>query len=222
MARLPKNIWVAAGDGDLARVRELVELHTTSPNVPDENTYTPIHAAASYGHLHVLDYLISKGGDVNITDDDGDTPLYTVESTETARFLIDHGAAIDHRNNDGISPIEHLQEEFPAVASYLQSLASSSMQSTISESLTDPSQHQQDVVSEELTIQLMASVQDILQRAEAEGRDPEEELRQVIGRAVLDGVATGFDMTTRGDNERRAGGDSDSPSKRLRKDDGLG
>lgn len=44
-----------------------------------------------------------QGGEVNLTDDDGDTPLYTVEDTETARFLVDNGAAIDHRNAEGVS-----------------------------------------------------------------------------------------------------------------------
>jgi len=98
-----KNIWVAAGDGDLERVMELVEGQSLSPNVPDPNTYTPMHAAASYGHLHVLQYLISKGGDVNVTDSDGDTPLYVVEDVATARFLVEHGAIVDHRNFEGVS-----------------------------------------------------------------------------------------------------------------------
>lgn len=43
------------------------------------------------------------GGDVNITDNDGDTPLYTVETVETARFLVEHGAVVDRTNNEGIS-----------------------------------------------------------------------------------------------------------------------
>jgi hypothetical protein len=38
-----KNIWVAAGDGDLARVRDLVEQHHLSPNAPDQFTYTPMY-----------------------------------------------------------------------------------------------------------------------------------------------------------------------------------
>lgn len=42
----------------------------------------------------------------------------------------------------------------------------------------------------------MASVEDIMQRAEAEGWDPEDELRRVVGRTVLEGVASGFQMTT--------------------------
>ena len=32
------------------------------------------HAAASYGHTHILEYLITVGGNVNVTDEDNDTP----------------------------------------------------------------------------------------------------------------------------------------------------
>lgn len=40
---------------------------------------------------------------MNITDDDGDTPLYTVENIETARYLIEHGAVVDRQNGEGVS-----------------------------------------------------------------------------------------------------------------------
>ncbi|RDB25523.1 hypothetical protein Hypma_006508 [Hypsizygus marmoreus] len=219
----PKNIWVAAGDGDLARVRELVEQQSLSPNIPDPFTYTPMHAAASYGQLEVLDYLISRGGDVNVTDGDGDTPLYTVENIETAKFLVEHGATVDRRNVEGISPIEHLTEDFGHVATYLQSLSSPTAPEAPGP--LQPSQHQQNAASEQLTSELMASVQDIMQRAEAEGRDPDEELRQVVSRTVLEGVVTGFQMTTDDDDRRGAGGDGSkgvngTPAKRPKTDDG--
>ena len=40
---------------------------------------------------------------MNVADNDGDTPLYTVESIRVARFLVEHGAVIDRRNKEGIS-----------------------------------------------------------------------------------------------------------------------
>lgn len=43
------------------------------------------------------------GGDVNVTDSDGDTPLYLVEDIETAQFLIENGAVVQRTNNEGIS-----------------------------------------------------------------------------------------------------------------------
>ncbi|KAG1733613.1 uncharacterized protein EDB91DRAFT_1057349 [Suillus paluster] len=202
-----KNIWVAAGDGDLVRVRvrnPLIRfLPATSPNAPDLFTYTPMHAAASYGQLETLAYLVSQGGDVNITDEDGDTPLYAVENIETARWLLDHGATLDRQNNDAVSvrykrqPIEHLREDFPETAAYLQSrLDPSSCLMPEAMSPSQPSQHQQNIATESLTSSLVQSVHNIMQRAEADGRDPDEELRQVVGRTVLEGVITGYEMTT--------------------------
>ncbi|KAJ7227137.1 ankyrin [Mycena pura] len=215
----PKNIWVAAGDGDLERVRHLVEKESLSPNAPDEYTYTPMHAAASYGQLHVLEYLISRGGDVNVEDGDGDTPIYTVENVETAKFLVDHGAVIDRQNSEGVSPIDHLAEEFLEVANYLQSVASPMSPPMVAPQ--PPSQREQEAASEELTAALMTSVEDIMQRAEAEGRDPEEELRQLVSRTVLEGVISGVAMSEAVEDER--GGELNGTKvKRAKTDDGPG
>ena len=49
--------------------------------------------------FHELDI----GGDVNVTDEDGDTPLYTVEDVATARWLVEHGAVVDRTNGEGVS-----------------------------------------------------------------------------------------------------------------------
>lgn len=43
------------------------------------------------------------GGNVDITDSDGETPLYTVESVDTARWLVEHGATISRTNHEGVS-----------------------------------------------------------------------------------------------------------------------
>ncbi|KAJ7284935.1 ankyrin repeat-containing domain protein [Mycena rebaudengoi] len=219
MTRPLKNIWVAAGDGDLDRVRV-----TLSPNAPDPFTYTPMHAAASYGHLQVLEYLISQGGDVNVQDGDGDTPIYTVENVETARFLVDHGATLDRRNAEGISPIDHLREDFGQVANYLQTIAAPSSLPVVSDIVQQqPSQHQQNAASEQLTSALMTSVEDIMRRAEAEGRDPEEELRQVVSMTVLDGMLAGYQMSevAAAEDERRPETNG-TPTKRTKTDDGTG
>ena len=40
---------------------------------------------------------------MNVTDEDGDTPLYVVENIETARFLVEHGATVARQNAEGIS-----------------------------------------------------------------------------------------------------------------------
>lgn len=181
-----------------------------------------MHAAASYGHLHVLEYLISKGGDVNITDDDGDTPLYTVENIDTARYLVEHGAVVDRQNAEGTSPIEHLSEDFPDVAAYLQSVLHQTLPAPAAVHPSQPSQHSQNAASEQLTSALMESVRGIMERADAEGIDPEQELHQAVTRAVLSGMVTGYEMSEAvGDARARAQppAEDEARSKRSRTDE---
>ncbi|EGN98703.1 hypothetical protein SERLA73DRAFT_89676 [Serpula lacrymans var. lacrymans S7.3] len=201
------NIWVAAGDGDLTAVSVPI-----SPNAPDPFTYTPMHAAASYGHLHVLDFLLSHGGDVNVTDDDGDTPLYTVENVETARWLVQHGAIVDRTNTEGLSPIDHLHDDFPQVAAYLRSLSPHPPSPPHPTHHQLPSQHHQNIASEVLTTSLMQSVQHIIQRADAEARNPDDDLRQAVSRTVFEGVLAGYEMTTPQQDARDDPDQTDGPN----------
>ncbi|KAG8864872.1 hypothetical protein FRB96_003458 [Tulasnella sp. 330] len=190
-----KNIWVAAGDGDLERVKDLIEEEGLSPNVPDPNTYTPMHAAASYGQTDMLDYLISRGGDVNVIDEDGETPLFVVETIATARHLVEIGANADHRNHEGQRPSDNLEEDFPEIANYLRSL-SPSFEAPL-QIVSPPSQFLTERTTEHLSSELMVQVQEIMERSECEGTDPDEELRRVVGDTLLESYQAGKEM--RGD-----------------------
>lgn len=119
------NIWVAASDGQLDEVKKFIETDGLSPNAKDENGYTPVHAAASYGHMDLLRYLIDKGGDINVTDEDGDTALHTVEELDVAKQLVEEFKAdFKAKNSEGQTPFEKLQEEdeFPELIHYLAGL----------------------------------------------------------------------------------------------------
>lgn len=222
-----KNIWVAAGDGDLGRVRELIENQSISPNVPDSFTYTPMHAAASYGHLDILTYLISRGGDVNVTDEDGETPLYTVENIESAQFLVSHGADPAWRNHEGLTPAGSLREDFPRVAAHLDSLTASLAADAPDErygnnTRVQVSQHSQEAASERLTYSLMNQLRDIVQNGEevGDGSHGEEELRRVVRGAVLEGVVTGYSMANGDEDVGMCGGslrDGDADSAKRRR-----
>lgn len=179
------------------------------------------HAAASYGHLDVLEYLVSKGGDVNVTDNDNDTPIYTVETIEIAQWLIDRGAVIDRRNYEGLSvqyifyffcnstrltcccsptqPAESLEEDFPEISSYLRSLSSTS-DTTNSATNTNvlppnsqlPSEHAADAASDALTANLIASVRELAMSSRDGGSaQPSEE---EIRSAVERVVLRGIDV----------------------------
>lgn len=119
------NIWVAASDGQLDVVKNFIENDKLSPNAKDDNGYTPVHAAASYGHMDLLKYLIDQGGDINITDEDGDTALHTVEELDVAKSLVeDFKADYKIKNSEGQTPFEKIQEEdeFPELIHYLAGL----------------------------------------------------------------------------------------------------
>lgn len=59
------SIMWAIKNGDLDQVKELIEQKQF--NVNEEITARfPIHFAADYGQTDVLQYLISKGADVNV------------------------------------------------------------------------------------------------------------------------------------------------------------
>lgn len=167
------------------------------------------------------------GGNVNLSDEDGDTPLYTVENMETARFLVDNGADIMWRNNEGLSvcralvihapllrlcqPADSLEEEFPQVADYLKSLTvlvdshdsePENRESTGSRLLSQ--QRSQDAASERLTSSLMSQLSDLAQNEPIRDESHrEEELRQVVSQVVLESLVTGYTMTN-GDTNKHS------------------
>lgn len=120
------NIWVAAADNQVKIVESYLDSGNFKPDVKDPNGYTPIHAAASYGHIGLLKTLISRGGDINVQDNEGDTPLHHVEDIKTAKVMINElGADYKLKNNDGQTAADYIEEddEFPELAQYLRTLA---------------------------------------------------------------------------------------------------
>ncbi|KAJ1658332.1 hypothetical protein IWQ61_002408 [Dispira simplex] len=119
----PKNIWITASEGNLQRVTELIETDHVSVNAQDENGYSPLHAAISYNHYDLADYLLKHGADPNIMDTDRDTPLFVCETVECARLLVDHGGQVSHRNDEQQTAYEvAAEEEHWEVANYLRQL----------------------------------------------------------------------------------------------------
>jgi ankyrin repeat protein len=59
---------------------------------------SPLHAAAEYGNLEILDCLIKAGANVNLLDSDSATPLFravTRDKTEAAIHLIRNGSDVN-------------------------------------------------------------------------------------------------------------------------------
>ncbi|WP_406723117.1 ankyrin repeat domain-containing protein [Wolbachia endosymbiont (group B) of Campaea margaritaria] len=79
-------------------------------NVNEQNKYnnTPLHYAAGYGSLSVIEKLIEEGADVNAKNNNGSTPLHLAtknDHLDVLEKLIEKGANINERNKYGNTPL---------------------------------------------------------------------------------------------------------------------
>ncbi|CCE63012.1 hypothetical protein TPHA_0D03790 [Tetrapisispora phaffii CBS 4417] len=119
------NIWIAASDGRIDLVEKFLNSNTgVTVNSKDENGYTPVHAAAAYGHNDLLRKLCNEyNGDINIRDFDGDTPLHHVEDVNTAKVIIEElDGDFKLTNNEDKTALETFEEdsEFPELITYMR------------------------------------------------------------------------------------------------------
>ncbi|PRD19299.1 UNVERIFIED_CONTAM: Ppp1r16a [Trichonephila clavipes] len=56
-------------------------------NAKDSEQWTPLHAAATCGHLHLVRYLISKGADLLAVNADGNMPYDICEDENTLDYI---------------------------------------------------------------------------------------------------------------------------------------
>ncbi|KAK6544398.1 hypothetical protein TWF694_001094 [Orbilia ellipsospora] len=187
------NIWIAASDGNTAQVLSYLSTNPALVNSKDPNGYTPIHAAASYGHLDLLRTLVNEhGGDINIRDDDGDTPLFTAETVEVAKCIVEElGGDWTCSNDEGVTAVEAIEADdtYPLVAAYLRSLTSKETKISTEpgappkgiavnvRSMDDGGEDMEPVVDEEFK-------KKIEELAARPGEFTQDELRQLVTEAV--------------------------------------
>ena len=119
------NIWIAASDGRSDLVEQFISGNPAiTANTQDPNGYTAVHAAASYGHIDLLRKLCKElGGDINVRDNDGDTPLHHTEDAATAKVILEElGGDISLANSEGKTALQVAEEdqEFPELIEYLR------------------------------------------------------------------------------------------------------
>lgn len=101
----------ACSEGNFALVKQLIEsdpslINTKDPQMKYNMLYFTFHAENH--RLEILDYLLSKGADINNKDIMGRSPLYWTlfyEKKDALEFLLSKGANIEARDDFGSTPI---------------------------------------------------------------------------------------------------------------------
>jgi ankyrin repeat protein len=63
-----ENLIEATKQGDLERVKGMLETDDRLANLRDESGATPLHYAAMNGHRQIVQLLLERGADINSTD----------------------------------------------------------------------------------------------------------------------------------------------------------
>ncbi|CCX31129.1 ankyrin repeat protein [Pyronema domesticum] len=179
------NIWIAASDNDVASVNAFLVADASLVNSKDENGYTALHAAASYNHLDLLRSLVNiHGGNANIQDDDGDTPLFVCETVEAAQCLVEElGADVEHRNEEGKTAAEAIEEDgsCPLVAAYLRSkMAAAELPPPPAGVKVNYSTQVEDESLPVLDEALKARIEEFAQREDINSAEAQAELRDLV------------------------------------------
>lgn len=95
--------------GKMEELKEYVFIYPEVVDLKDKrNGNVAMHLAASKGNIPLINFLISRGANMNIQDSFGNSPLhYAVDKSrkETVLFLLNNGSRINLQDYKGNSPL---------------------------------------------------------------------------------------------------------------------
>ena len=104
-----QDIFSAVSNGDLSKVKELIEKDPDLVKARSPRKSTPLHLAAMIDSAEIAKYLIEKGADINAVRNDNYTPLI-LAGTKVTKLLIEKGADINYATPDGTTAIYYALE----------------------------------------------------------------------------------------------------------------
>ncbi len=105
---LAQEIHEAVQQGDLERVRKLVEENAEWIHHRTTEGDTPLYSCAAYGHIKIAEFLIEKGANINVQNNQGWTPLSVASFNghfEIVELLLKHGADVNAKDIYGSSAL---------------------------------------------------------------------------------------------------------------------
>ena len=97
----------AAITGDIGTVRWCIDVEGTNVNCAGSRGSTPLHWASEKGHFDIVQFLLSRGANVELTDDGDNTPLIASigRNLDVAQILLEHGANVNARDRVLFTPL---------------------------------------------------------------------------------------------------------------------
>ncbi|KAI9801006.1 MAG: hypothetical protein M1825_003540 [Sarcosagium campestre] len=221
------NIYILAANNDSNALLPLLRSKPQLVSSQDEHGYSLVHALVSYGHIELLRRVVQEFREdvnVDIRDEDGESPIFQAESVEMARFLREELAADTAiKNIDGLTAAEKIEAEadWPLVAAYLLDKAQLERSSGTEGGQADlrvPPRLPPNVSLNVGTIDAGADgdsgevvdpafkmrIEELAARDDFNSEAGQNELRELITAAVKDHVVPGGDADNR-DTKRRLG-----------------
>jgi ankyrin repeat protein len=99
--------WPPADEKCSGRALDLINHKGIDLTARDASGSTPLHLASERHHLLVTKLLLSKGLSPHCEDNRGRTPLCLCSEPDIAQALIDHGADVNHSDENGWTPLHY-------------------------------------------------------------------------------------------------------------------
>jgi len=119
------SVFEACAVGELSRVKEWVERQPDLINAYAPDGFQPLGLAAFFGHIDVVEFLLSKGAEVNSPSRNPMRvmPLHSAianKHTDIVKLLLDHGADVNAAQADDFTPLhESAQNDMLDVTRWL-------------------------------------------------------------------------------------------------------
>ena len=107
-SRLNERLIKASEDGDINKVKQLIEEGADVNHAENKDGNTPLIWASRYGYFNIVKELIEHGANVNQGADDKNSPLMFAivkGNLEIVKYLISKGANVNQRNNFRSTPL---------------------------------------------------------------------------------------------------------------------
>lgn len=197
----PPNPFLLAAD-NAPTLLPLLRSSPPSASSQDPHGYSLLHAAASYNHVSLLRALVTEFHvDVNIADEDGETPLFVVETVAAAQCLVEElKADVGVRNAEGVTAEEKIAGEgdFLVVADYLRETrvragegretngvqAAPSLPPNVTVNVGTMDEGAQGDGESEVNPEFRRRIEELAARDDFQGEEGQRQLRELIGDAV--------------------------------------